>query len=899
MFDRFIRLAQARKALHDGRFEEAARLADDPLIAADRRAREVRTAAQEALAKRGRERLASGDPAAAARDLARAIAVADHSQATRDLDSANAQLARNTERQQAGQLELDRAQKAAERGQLEAAEASLALLHEVPKLAAAAQSLRTFVANRRAEAARHLVAAEVALSDGQLGMAEEHLRAARACDDSVGSSPLVRAVAKTAAAQLGAEVGTDMHSNGPRAALLLLQRRLQQLPELAALPAATSALRAVAVSVLASLRSATGASDLPLLQLCAAGPMPALASIPNEWTRVEAAAPLLLRLPSARTQGRPTEVAGMLRQLADLLDCEDFRSEARDLERRAEVASEQVQRARSHAAVGEFDAARALLAAVLEDMPMHDEARNEREAIDRSGLEREQRLQSAREAARQGRLREAYALALAEAQGGSVGNAAALFAQELRARIDLVGRGLDEVRAALHGRTSGAIAGLRHCLSRVEELAKVQRDHDELPVLQRALLSEVEGIEQAEAAARAFEAGNVPAVVLAIEQLCGRRSTLLAADRLDARILHLVDQLKQYADRALLGGRLRDAEECARGIAAAAMVDPVGDDSAERLLGSCRERRLRAEQLATEAAKFLAERDLGSAESRCEAARQLWVDGPCVTKLETELAGLRNQEAALVRVDALKQGGDLSNAHMALESMPPTPPMLRTRIYDMKKSLAQAQGLEGAFLLRVDEGGEFVVLRSESISIGNVRDGSADLPILAAIAGKHARIQRSMSFHGGMQDTLLADGGEVRVRGSKVAQHALRPGDKFQLGSALHCTYQTPCKRSLTAMLQVHGGFQVAGTDRVLLLKDRGRDGRICLGAGLDVHVRVGSATEEVELFGTKLGQIRVRCASGGDIDGVPFRDEHPVSAGATVRAGGMSFVLLPFVRAR
>jgi hypothetical protein len=65
------------------------------------------------------------------------------------------------------------------------------------------------------------------------------------------------------------------------------------------------------------------------------------------------------------------------------------------------------------------------------------------------------------------------------------------------------------------------------------------------------------------------------------------------------------------------------------------------------------------------------------------------------------------------------------------------------------------------------------------------------------------------------------------------------------------------------------------------------------------VHVRVGSATEEVEVFASKTGQLRVRCKSGGEIDGKPFADEHPVDAGAYVRAGGVSFVLMPWSQQR
>ena len=46
MFDRFIRLAKAKQALRDKRFEDALRLAADPLIEHDRRAEQVRKQAE-------------------------------------------------------------------------------------------------------------------------------------------------------------------------------------------------------------------------------------------------------------------------------------------------------------------------------------------------------------------------------------------------------------------------------------------------------------------------------------------------------------------------------------------------------------------------------------------------------------------------------------------------------------------------------------------------------------------------------------------------------------------------------------------------------------------------------------------------------------------------------------
>jgi hypothetical protein len=51
----------------------------------------------------------------------------------------------------------------------------------------------------------------------------------------------------------------------------------------------------------------------------------------------------------------------------------------------------------------------------------------------------------------------------------------------------------------------------------------------------------------------------------------------------------------------------------------------------------------------------------------------------------------------------------------------------------------------------------------------------------------------------------------------------------------------------------------------VLLLKDRGRDGRILIGASHDCHVRVPGASGEVEIYASRDGQVRVRIDGLGE----------------------------------
>ena len=307
------------------------------------------------------------------------------------------------------------------------------------------------------------------------------------------------------------------------------------------------------------------------------------------------------------------------------------------------------------------------------------------------------------------------------------------------------------------------------------------------------------------------------------------------------------------------------------------------------------DREVLAGELLREARSRLVDRDLAEAERLVEEAQSHWRESAEVQAFAHQLRKLRKQTHTLDEVAALAEEKDFLGAHQKLSSMPDVPPMFRTRVFDMKQDLARAQGLEGAFLLRVDEGGEQLVMRGESISIGNVQKACADLPVLAKLAGGHARIQRSMSVHGGREDSGVAEDGAVKVEGKDVTRQVLKSGDKIALGPALGVLYQRPSSRSLTSRLLLQSGFQVAGTDRVLLMKDRGRDGRVLIGPGRDVHVTVAKATGEVELFANNAGQMRIFCEQGGSIDGTVFKGEHPVAAGQVIEACGITFLLLPW----
>lgn len=893
MFDRFIRLARARKALQEKRFEDALQLADDPLIAGTRRAETIRDKARAALLARARERLAQGEIPAArklAERLRQAGADAGVQTLIGDLDAAES---REQEVSTEARKVADEARKLLQRGELAAAAAAVAGMPEGGP-AGLQRQLEAQVKESKLQAKEQLDHVARHLAQRRVDEAQKAFAKAAALDRDAAANATVRGRL------------FDALADGAGG-------RIREQIERGDLLAACAAVRAVRGQA-ATFEIGQAVGDVRALKKPLSGLESALVAEWRRATDITAAAELAeaaheagLELPAATAElvaalrtvhatgeGDP-EPLQKLRGVARTAGCKSLVKAVDGRLLRLDDQDQRVTAARELMAQGDLDAARERLTAVLADDPLHEAARRELDLVEQGIGSLSEQLTAARTAAREGRLRAACSQALALGTAGRLGNEAQLLLTDVRARMALVDRGLDEVRTTLHGKAAGSLQGVRHCLARLEELRKVQCDHDELDRVVLAIETEIQGLEACDRAAAALADDDLVTAAASLSEVLGSRRDLLVPERLDARVLTLADRFHAHGERALAAGRGGDLERCAAVLDGLAAVKSDFGETAAHWRRDAERRKQAADDKAAAARAAIAERDLATAEQCLEDATELWADCAAVRTLQGELAGHQRRHNELEQVEALAAEADYQGAAEKLAAMPPTPALLRTRIFDMKQQLARAQGLEGAFLMRVDEGGEHLVVRGESISIGNVRQNRADLPVLANVAGRHATIRRSMSFHGGMEDTVVAEDGEVRVRGRRVRQHKLQDGDTIQFGPSLAASYRQPTERSLTAGLVLQGGFQIAGTERVLLMKDRGKDGRILVGPGRDVHVRVAGASHEVELFAASTGQIRVHCPAGGTIDGSPFKGEHPVDAGQVVTAGGVTFVLLPW----
>lgn len=888
MFDRFIRLAKARKALREQRFEEVLDLCADAVIREDRRAEDLRARAVRAVLARAGRRVEAGDLAAARADVRRVAAAAPGGtveEVQRRIEAASAGEAAATD---LARRTLAEARKALDRGETAAAAALLATV-DPGTLLLERKQLEQLLSERARQAEQMALQVGAALGDGELDAAARGLERVRALDaDAAATEGLLQRVARAFVER--ARIGTTarLTAGDPIGAARLVQEAV-----LRAHGAAAAELRPLRSSVAAALQQALRAAPSLDAAHDLVVALRGLAGDPEPGSTDLAAA--VAHAAAARGGADGVEAAQRLQQAAAAAGAEALAHAAARLSESAAERDRQVAGARQLVARGELDGARIELLRILSHEPDHATARRELLLVDQGLADLAQRLEQARAGLRAGRLGEACALGMALVGNAAVGREAEQLVADARSRMALVDRGIDEVRVSLHGRLAAGAEGVRHCLRRLQELAKVQGDHAELPLITRAVEAEIEALGHCEAAAVALDRHAFAEATQAVTSLQALGDELLARDRLDARVGGLADRLLAAGEQALALGRLSVVEQCAQLFAQLEPRRPEYTRHAEELLAGAARRRAATTDLLAEAEAALGARDLDLAERLVDRARVEGSETAEVKRLGGELAALRRQQDTLDRVEAMARERDFVGAQQKLAAMPPTQALLRTRIYDMKQDLARAQGLTGAFVLRVDEGGEHLVLRGESVAIGNIRQRRADLPVLANLAGRHASVRRSMSFHGGMQDTVVAEEGEVRVNGMAVTSQALLADDRVQLGSAFAFVYQRPSDRSLSAALRLQSGFQVAGTDRVVLMKDRGRDGRLLLGTGRDVHVRVPRATGEIEVYAASNGQMRVHCAGGGTIDRRPFRGEHPVAAGQVVEAAGISFVMYPW----
>jgi len=186
-------------------------------------------------------------------------------------------------------------------------------------------------------------------------------------------------------------------------------------------------------------------------------------------------------------------------------------------------------------------------------------------------------------------------------------------------------------------------------------------------------------------------------------------------------------------------------------------------------------------------------------------------------------------------------------------------------------------------MLWVDAVGGFLVCLGQQVTLGQpVRSGGADVPILADISSRHARIRRDGEGY------LIEAVRQVRVDGRPVREVGwLTDGSRIELGEGVRLIFRRPHPLSATARLGFASGHRTEpSADAVLLMAE------CCiLGPEAHSHVVCRDWPGEVILYRHD-EELLCRAAGTLEIDGVQYHGRGPVGRNSHVAGEGFSMNL-------
>jgi hypothetical protein len=192
-----------------------------------------------------------------------------------------------------------------------------------------------------------------------------------------------------------------------------------------------------------------------------------------------------------------------------------------------------------------------------------------------------------------------------------------------------------------------------------------------------------------------------------------------------------------------------------------------------------------------------------------------------------------------------------------------------------------ASGVPERLLLLVDGGGSYLILRGGQASVGRAAsEHPADVPIFSDVAERHANVARVDD------DYFLFGVKEVEVGGNKTQHQLLRDGDRIVLGKKAKFTFRLPSRKSPSAVLELSDTTKMPNDVRRVVLFNQ----HATVGNGPTAHILCRHAGAPLVVF-ERAGQLWIRRQSDGHVD----TEAKPLRLSEPVEIGGVSLVLEPW----
>ena len=886
MWSHLIQLMRARRALRAGRYDAVLGLLEDPLVREDRRAVDLRARVLGELCERAARRMETGQLDLARRDLDRVSrSDPEHSRGQGLIDELEGLRGKDREAREQRETLLGAFDRAFEEGRLGEAREILGQMNGFVDKDVKAELDRR-LKERRKSASRQLAKVREELEIGLEGEARQSLeRARRLCADSISFRERLVGLSTNWAQERWDEVQKHLQADRPLEAAQVLNDWWESDPESGNLSEARDLLLCVADKLAALVRRTAERGDFGAALVLAS-------KAPGEVARVDSLRrlkELLDRLDLALNSQEedPRRRVRILTRIEAETRWKALKKPLAALRTEAEEIDQELVRIKEKLSRGDLEEGRKDLDRLLDHAAGCEDARSLLEGLMQDEQERCQRLDAARGELREGRLLEARKLLFGLVGGGPGADEAKNLMRDVERIQAKVHRELRALEARFEAGESPDLL-----LPLLERLEKHQADSPEIRDLEGRLKQRRERESREQRILSALEHRNALPCLEALREWVaeGGEGKLRAEDRhaLEA----LGREIQSRVREALRAGHANYVLDLGNGLRT--WEDLLGLELAP-LLDEATRRVDKARSLAQDGLLALEGKQVDQARQLEAQARELGPEEPTVLRLRHRLKSL-DREKALVEEARDLAARDRDGARGKLMALGPTPRPLSSMVFDLKERLDRGGDLENGFLLQVEEAGEYLVLTEDRLRIGNATGKSyPQIPVLARIRGHHATLCRSVSFHGGIKDSIRAEEGcSLQLEGHEVREGDLNHGTHFKLGGVLPFLYQRPCPRSATALLRIERGFECKGTSRILWLKQGGKDGRIRIGRGREVHVRVPQAEPELYLYSPKPGVLRLFFDGPGQVDGRKFQGEIELGSGNHVQCGGISFRILP-----
>lgn len=906
VFEGWLRLQEARRALEREAYEEAFHLASDPAVVAHQKAKAIRTMAVEGILERARRAREKNQLSNAYRDVKLVLGYGaepcprGHGERSREEAAALEKDVRRAIDEREGlrgfqaQL-LEEAKGDVAHGLLIQARSKLELLEaDAPE----ARLLLKRVTLRITEADAFVEEAGRALKEGRLPAAREASQRAR---ERFEHHPTLADIEAECLRCERDERRGRVHSlleGGQVEAAFEAARGVGDPDVREALAAREAYGRLLATRAREALSlGELSEADLHLRRAREAG------IADGEIDRLIRAARLWK---GSRDRAETGDLAGAVVSLDQVRDClgelESLGRERKTLEARAQRCEGLLDEALGQVRAGGMAEARARLLEVLRLAPGHRAAKEELAGIELYLKSEAEGLDRARSAAEAGKLGEARILFTRLLSSPSMRSAAedGLAIVETRA-CEADGR-LREAEQVVASARSASRQDLDRALAGVREATSLDADSERARALRERLEREYtvrDRIEWGEAKEREGDVEGAyrwygegltldPSHTICLRER-GRVAGVLAAHKLVA------------AEECIRQRRFAAAAAGARAAQPLLTEGPRGEPKDPLLDGRIRAilDRVSAEAVAVEpfveaADRGIREGDWRSARAAFELLEARYKDHPDAPRLRASIDREEGVDRAIVDIERHLERREIHDARRKLAALSGVS-RPRPEIRELRTRVGRDEGLGHSFVIRIEEGSELLVLLPDRIKIGNLLSPGNDLAIFGNVGSHHAEIRRSVSFHRGLEYSIVsAPGKDVFVGSKRISDRPLKDGDVVRLGDGVKLHFRLPSPKSRSALVRLEGGTAAEGVERVVLFAAEGRDGRLILGPGGSSHAVVPGAEREIEIFGVREGEgpLRIVCRSaiGVSVDEGAVVPEAPLHRSATVRVGVVRF---------